>query len=283
MREAPLDPRHPCILAVDDDLDTRELYQIVLESVGYRVALAGSVRVAAETISRTAPHVVLTDWRLPDGDGFDVCRAVRSDVRARHAPIIAVTGISMQPPALTEARERGFTSVLLKPVLPEDILRAVRGATEIAAARRLRAAARRLLRYAQSVRYAKGAGGGQQPIDTAVLTARAASKSGEDIALVLADDRAHYVAAAGSTRQLTGYEPQELLSLSVWDLTPTPTGIAGQGLWESFIASGTQEGRYTLRRRDGVAVEAQYCAIANVVPGLHVSALAEATQIPASF
>lgn len=278
MREVPLDPRHPFVLVVDDDPDTRELYQVVLESVGYRVASAGSVRAALDSMSRTPPHVVLTDWRMPDGDGFDVCEALHRDTRSRHVPIIAVTGVSMTPPENLEARERGFTSVLLKPVLPEDILRAVRGATEIATAQRLRSAARRLRRYAQTVKHLMSA-----PFDAAALTARAASKSGENIALVLADDRAHYVAAAGSTREITGYEPQELLSLSVWDLTPPPLGTGGQRLWDSFIASGKQEGRYTLRRRDGAAVETQYCAIANIVPGLHVSALAEASQIPASL
>jgi hypothetical protein len=61
--------------------------------------------------------------------------------------------------------------------------------------------------------------------------------------------------------------------MTVWDLTPAPATSEGQTLWQAFIASGTQEGRYVLRRRDGRSVPAQYCAIANVVPGLHISAL----------
>ena len=39
-------------------------------------------------------------------------------------------------------------------------------------------------------------------------------------------------------------------------------------------------GHLVLRRRDGGAIEAQYCAIANIAPGLHVSAIAETTQMP---
>ena len=69
----------------------------------------------------------------------------------------------------------------------------------------------------------------------------------------------------------------------MWDLAPPPETVSGAGLWSSFIASGSQEGRYTLRRRDGVPVEAQYCAIANIAPGLHVSAIAHASQVPDSF
>jgi hypothetical protein len=44
-----------------------------------------------------------------------------------------------------------------------------------------------------------------------------------------------------------------------------------------------QEGLYTLRRRDGRIIQAQYCAIANIAPGLHVSALAVAATLPASL
>jgi hypothetical protein len=54
----------------------------------------------------------------------------------------------------------------------------------------------------------------------------------------------------------------------------------GNGLWKQFIATGVQEGHYILRRRDGAAVEAQYCALANIAPGWHVSALSEAPHMP---
>lgn len=280
------DLRHPYVLVVDDDADTRELYNVMLASVGYRVESVGSVRTAGEMIRRNTPHVVVTDWRLPDGDGFAVSDALHARTASRRVPIVAVTGFSMPAETRHEARERGFTAVLLKPSSPDDILKAVRRATEIGTARELRHAALRLRRYAaQASRVGRGQvrGASVGRIDAAGLLDRAAARSGGNIALMLADDTARYVAAAGSARELTGYEPQELLSLSVWDLTPPSDASAGQGLWSSFIASGTQEGRYMLRRRDGVPVEAQYCAIANIVPGLHVSAITEASQIPASL
>jgi CheY-like chemotaxis protein len=276
----------PYVLVVDDDADTRELYQLLLSSVGYTVESSGTVRAAAETIARTPPRVVITDWRLPDGDGFEVCDALRAHNASRWVPVVAVTGLTMQPPMIEEARARGCVSVIVKPVMPDDILAAVRAAHEIGTARQVRAAARRLLRYAsQSTRHAERALHAVRTatIDAEALASRAAARSREDIAIVVADDSRHYVAAAGGTRALTGYEPRELVSLSVWDLTPPTDASAGEGLWSSFIAAGTQEGRYTLRRRDGAAVEAQYFAIANFVPGLHVSAIAEASQIPASL
>ena len=270
----------PHVLVVDDDADTRELYSFLLGSVGYHVEAAGDVASATETVTRATPDVVITDWRLPDGDGLMVAEALHARPASRYVPIIAVTGVSMSAVLSDEARRRGFISTLLKPVSPDDILKAVRFATEVGTARELRRAAQRLRRYARAV--ATRARASSDPMIDALVT-RAAARSGHDISLMLADDSAHYVAAGGSVRDLTGYDTQELLSLSVWDLTPPPEAGTGEGLWSSFIQSGAQEGRYRLRRRDGVPVEAQYCAIANIVPGLHVSAVAKASDLPAAL
>ncbi len=279
------DPRHPHVLVVDDDPDTRELYQIMLGSVGYDVASAGTVRVGVELARKRTPTVILTDWRLPDGDGLSVADALREHYASRHVPLIAVTGVSMSAQKTADMRARGFTDVLVKPTSPDDILRAVRSATEIGTAYRLRAATRRLGRYAAQAARHRYAAAGAAPavLDADRLLTRAAERSGNDITLMLADDSARYVAAAGSARDLTGYEPKELVSLSVWDLAPPPEARSGQGLWQTFIASGRQEGRYMLRRRDGAPVEAQDRAVANVVPGLHLSAITRASQLPGAF
>ena len=62
--------------------------------------------------------------------------------------------------------------------------------------------------------------------------------------------------------------------MSVWDLTPLPKSALGQELWRRFIATGVQEGRFTVRRQAGDCVDANYVAVANLAPGLHLSALA---------
>ena len=278
----------PYVLAIDDDLDTRELYSFLLESVGYHVETAGNVTSAVDSLDRNVPSVVITDWRLPDGDGFTVADALHERSDSRRVPIIAVTGVTMPPAMSEEARRRGFTSTLLKPAMPDDILKAVRFGVEIGIAGELRRAAQRLRRYALAAearvaRRGEIASPGSGVLDARALVNRAAARTGGGITLMLADDGARYVAAGGEVRELTGYDTQELLSLSVWDLTPLPDARSGEGLWSSFLASGAQEGRYRLRRRDGEPVEAQYCAIANIVPGLHVSAVARASDLPASL
>lgn len=279
--------RHPLVLVVDDDLDTRDLYRMVLESVGYRVEDAGEVHSALAAAGKTSPDVVLTDWLLPDGEGLEVSRGLRAHRRTRRVPVIAVTGLTLDPAAEMNARLEGITAIVRKPANPDDVLVAIGTALTRAAERRLCDAATRTRRYAQHVRRRAGApdgGGAPTAVDAGALLARVASRSDESIALVLADDSGHYVAASGATRELTGYDAAEIAGLTVWDLTPSsPAPADCQGLWRQFIATGAQQGRYVLRRRDGRPVDAQYCALANIAPGWHVSAIAEMPVLPVSL
>jgi len=94
------------------------------------------------------------------------------------------------------------------------------------------------------------------------------------VAMLVADNRGRYVEANAAALFLTGYERKELLRCSVWDLTPATRRATGKALWRAFLAREQMAGRYLLRRKSGRIVEARYVAIANVLPGLHVSALA---------
>ena len=273
----------PLVLIVDDDTDTRELYRLVLESVGYRVEDAGTVSSATAVLSRLVPDVVLTDWLLPDGNGLDVCRALGCRVSTRQVPVVAVTGVTLDGGLAGPADCPGMVTVLQKPAEPDAILAGVRHAVDIGLERRLRAAAARAKRYAAKVRRRTPRPEDSCRREAETLLQRAAARSGETVTLMIADDQAHYVAASGPTRQLTGYDANELSALSVWDLTPLPNLAEGQGLWQQFIAKGTQEGLYRLQHRDGRWVEARYVALANIAPGWHLSAIAEASDISSSL
>jgi PAS domain S-box-containing protein len=277
------DLHHPLVLIVDDDRDTRELYRMVLESVGYRVEDAGHVRSATAAALALVPDVVVIDWMLPDGEGLDVARALRASRQTRRVPIVAITGVTLNQAAEINARLEGITAILRKPAHPDDMLLAIGTALTKAGERRLCDAATRTRRYAAQVRRQAMSPAGSRAgigVDPGVLLERVASRSDHSIALVLADDSGHYVAAGGATRELTGYDAAELAGLTVWDLAPPPESVDGKDLWRQFIATGAQQGRYVLRRRDGQPVDTQYCALANIAPGWHVSALAELPSLP---
>jgi DNA-binding response OmpR family regulator len=88
----------PRMLVVEDDRDTAEMLAAYFEAQGYDVTHAAwgadAVRQAQEDAT---PDLILLDIRLPDMDGFEVCKRLRSHRRTQYVPIIF----------LTERRERG--------------------------------------------------------------------------------------------------------------------------------------------------------------------------------
>jgi chemotaxis family two-component system response regulator PixH len=266
----------PVILVVDDDRDTRELYGLVFEVSGYSHVEADSVKSAVEVARRLRPDVIVTDWMLGDGDGLALCDALHRHGRTRRAPILAATGMSLSPEIRSRARQLGCEMFLIKPVDVDALVRAVSNTLQIAQARSLRAAAVRLRRYAravcENVRIA--------PANTIALQLLAASRArvSKSVALIVADDSGRYLAVNDRVAELTGYGPQELTTMSVADLTPEDVEAMRPRLWSRFIEAGTQEGVYFLKRRDGLAVPMRYVAVANIAPGVHLSALAPTDQ-----
>jgi len=102
------------------------------------------------------------------------------------------------------------------------------------------------------------------------------------IAVLVANDRGRYVDANARAPILTGYSRNELLKMAVWDLTPAARHGLGLRLWREFLRRGRMRGNYQLRRKDGAVVTARYMAVANVLPGIHVSALARRSRVARS-
>jgi PAS domain S-box-containing protein len=94
------------------------------------------------------------------------------------------------------------------------------------------------------------------------------------VALLIANNSGRYVDVNDDATRLTGFSRRELLQMSVWDLTPTPAAAEGRRLWRQFLHEGEMAGDYRLCRKDGRQVRAAFRAWANVLPGVHVSALA---------
>src|SRR3954463_15516315 len=70
-------------------------------------------------------------------------------------------------------------------------------------------------------------------------------------AALVANTQGGYVAANRAASELTGYGRQELLTMSVWDLTPTVNEGHAEILWRSFLQQREQSGVYSLVTKDG--------------------------------
>ena len=95
-------------------------------------------------------------------------------------------------------------------------------------------------------------------------------------AILLADDAGRFVDANPAACALLGYRAEEIRRLQVWDVTAEPEAM--QAAWQDLVAAGQQRGDYTLRSRDGRLLDAEYRAVANILPGLHLYVWRDVTE-----
>jgi PleD family two-component response regulator len=79
------------ILVVEDDPDIGNMLQTYFESQGFEISVAVRGQEALSLTRHTLPHLIVLDIILPDLDGYEVCRQLRSSSRTGHIPILFLT------------------------------------------------------------------------------------------------------------------------------------------------------------------------------------------------
>lgn len=109
------------VLLVEDDDDTRYVYQLMLERGGFRVVTAVAGDEGLRTAARELPDLVLMDISIPEVDGWTAIRRLRDDDRTRDIPVIVVTAHAF-PEDRQMAEEVGCDGFLTKPCRPPELL-----------------------------------------------------------------------------------------------------------------------------------------------------------------
>lgn len=114
------------VLLVDDEPDAREMMTSALETFGATVLAAASAREALHTLARATVDVVLADLAMPERDGYELIKEIRSASTARIAalPAAAVTAC-VRDDERDRALAAGFQMHLAKPVHPAALASAV--------------------------------------------------------------------------------------------------------------------------------------------------------------
>ena len=116
----------PLILVVDDNPDAAESLALVLELEGFRTAIAHDGASALAQHAAARPDALLLDLGLPDLDGRDVARRIRATGDPGRPVLIAISGLG-RPEEVGASHAAGFDAHLVKPVAPDDIVRALAG------------------------------------------------------------------------------------------------------------------------------------------------------------
>ena len=93
------------------------------------------------------------------------------------------------------------------------------------------------------------------------------------MAALVVDDSGRYILSNALASELTGYSPEELRRLSLWQLTPDVNEHEAETLWRAFRQQRAQTGDYQLLTKAGAVLTVKYAARTNVLPRMHVSLL----------
>lgn len=108
-------------LVVDDVADVTEMLAVVLSHAGYSVVTAASARAALTAARERQFDVVISDIGMPEMNGYQLAREIRTMPGYETVPMVAVTGYSM-----FDDRERstkaGFNAHMTKPIDPQALL-----------------------------------------------------------------------------------------------------------------------------------------------------------------
>jgi PleD family two-component response regulator len=108
------------LMIVEDDVDIANMLRIYFGSQGYDVDVAHRGSDALEKTRHGMPHLIVLDIMLPDIDGYEVCRSLRTTTRTSHIPVIFLTQKDERSDRL-QGLEMGADDYITKPFDIEEL------------------------------------------------------------------------------------------------------------------------------------------------------------------
>ena len=113
------------ILAVDDSATMRQMINFTLRQAGYDVIEASDGREALGKLESDRVDLIITDLYMPNLDGIELIKRVRSSAIHRFTPILMLTTESQEAKKL-EGQAAGATGWIVKPFQPEQLVKVVK-------------------------------------------------------------------------------------------------------------------------------------------------------------
>lgn len=239
------------ILAVDDtEVSLRVLSNLLMEA-GYSVRSAISGELALRSAAHQPPDLVLLDIRMPDMDGFEVCRQLRSRPETRDVPIIFISAL-----ADTDEKVHGFAlgavDYVTKPYQREELL--ARVATHVNLRHmqlQVNAQNEELRQYRAQLEdlVAQRTAELQESNRRLSLMSFALDQVRE--AAYLNDDKGNFFYVNREACRAHGYNADDFLRMNITDIDPVLSQENVEAIWKQVWSDGSTTFETCHRRRDG--------------------------------
>jgi PAS domain S-box-containing protein len=253
---------HRRVLLVGPDEAWRLLNAYVFEEAGFVVYAAVDQLQAVAFTARLLPDVVVVPLEVPH---TLVLAGLSAESSTRDIPVVVLTS-SLHSPDARRSRAAGAVTLLAHPADADALVDEVDRLIEVAP-RAQRTLKRRLLDLQELAQLYKPSPEGQALLRALIDRLQ--------VAVFAVDERGHCIAASQGATMLTGYSRPQLLTSSVFEKGFAGGRVSGER-WRGFLAEGHYEGTTTITNRAGEDMTVHAAAVAEILPGFHVAALATA-------
>ncbi|HWN71511.1 MAG TPA: response regulator [Haliangium sp.] len=184
------------ILVVDDSPAQRHYVSDCLVRQGFDVCAVENGRIALDEARRLAPALVLSDYEMPEMDGFELVHALKRDPETRNIPVIMLTARDSKRD-MAQMRAAGATAYLVKPFAQDKCIAMVERTL----------AERRLLAYKEASRFYISDGARRSAEERAAAGDLGGVRAEEREAAVMFSD------LLGFTAMSTGMPPRAVIDL----------------------------------------------------------------------
>lgn len=125
LKQEPFKPENYYILAVDDISTNLKLLRLILEPIGYSLTFAQGGHQAIEKVKVSKPDLILLDLMMPEMNGLEVCKELKSDPEYTNIPIIFITASNEQE-HIVKAFELGAVDYINKPFKRAELFARIR-------------------------------------------------------------------------------------------------------------------------------------------------------------
>jgi DNA-binding response OmpR family regulator len=128
-------PAKPRILCIDDDPDISRSIELRLSEYAVKVMRGYSGTQGIWRAVSEKPDLIITDWRMPSGEGDYVLECLKRNLHTAHIPIVVLSG-RPESDLPGRARHLGAVAFLRKPVPVQLLLREIRSHVRLSRKRR---------------------------------------------------------------------------------------------------------------------------------------------------